>query len=165
MLETVSNRRKEPRTGELREMCAAPRSRKRSSPRPPAWIVRFPEAEGPPFANVYARALESQRTVLLEDCYRPWGRWFENRIDPTKDGLSVFFTEITERKRNETLLAIEKQVLEMITSDTSLSDVLERIVLGIETLSRDAIASILLPDPDDIHVHCRAAPHLPDAYK
>ena len=108
MLETVSNRRKEPRTGELRE-------------REPEDLVGknywkgFPEAEGPPFANAYARALESQRTVLLEDCYRPWGRWFENRIDPTKDGLSVFFTDLPERKRYETLLSFEKQVLEMFT--------------------------------------------------
>ncbi|HLE90084.1 MAG TPA: PAS domain-containing protein, partial [Anaerolineales bacterium] len=61
----------------------------------------YPEAKGTPFANAYVRALETQTPILFEDYYAPFERWFENRIYPSKDGLAIFFTEITERKRAE----------------------------------------------------------------
>ncbi len=63
--------------------------------------TEFPEARETPFANAYLKALETQLPIVLEDYYAPWDRWFENRIYPSGDGLSIFFTEITERKRAE----------------------------------------------------------------
>lgn len=67
------------------------------------WL-EFPEAKGTPFADAYVRALETQKPIVMEDYYAPWDRWFENRIYPSKDGLTIFFTEITERKRAMELL-------------------------------------------------------------
>ncbi|HJZ12545.1 MAG TPA: PAS domain S-box protein, partial [Acidobacteriota bacterium] len=80
------------------------------------------------------------------------------------DGMVASFEDITERKRNEYLLASELQVLEMISTNVSLPEILERLVLGIEAMSQDTIASVLLLDPDGLHVHYGAAPHLPDEY-
>src|SRR5215212_9206334 len=53
----------------------------------------YPEARDTPFAHAYACALETQTPILLEAYYAPWGRWFENRIYPSKDGISILFTE------------------------------------------------------------------------
>lgn len=61
----------------------------------------YPEARGTPFANAYVRALETQTPMLIEDYYAPWDRWFENRIYPSNDGITILFTEITERKKAE----------------------------------------------------------------
>ena len=61
----------------------------------------YPEARGTPFANAYMRALETQTAITIEDYYAPWDRWFENRIYPSTDGISILFTEITERKKGE----------------------------------------------------------------
>ncbi|HXQ33731.1 MAG TPA: PAS domain-containing protein, partial [Anaerolineales bacterium] len=70
----------------------------------------YPEAEGTSFANAYLRALKTQVSIQFEDYYEPWGRWFENRIYPSKDGLSVFFRDITERKKTkETLRESEER--------------------------------------------------------
>ncbi|MCI0551526.1 MAG: PAS domain S-box protein, partial [Anaerolineae bacterium] len=66
------------------------------------WQV-YPEAAGTPFGDAYLRALETQAPIQLEDYYAPWDRWFENRIYPSKDGLSVFFRDTTERKQAESL--------------------------------------------------------------
>src|SRR6185503_3073418 len=74
----------------------------------------FPEAKGTPFADAYVRALKTQKPVFFEDYYSPWDRWFENRIYPSKDGLAVFFTEITERKRAEIQLHASEERLERI---------------------------------------------------
>jgi hypothetical protein len=35
----------------------------------------------------------------MEDLYLPWRKWFETRIYPSPDGLSIFFTDVSERKR------------------------------------------------------------------
>src|SRR3972149_11232902 len=66
--------------------------------------TEYPEAKGTPFANAYLRGLETQEPLVLEDYYAPFDRWFENRVYPSKDGLSIFFTDITERKRAEEML-------------------------------------------------------------
>jgi len=69
----------------------------------------YPEAKGAPFANAYERALETRAAIIFEDYYAPFDRWFENRIYPSKDGLSVFFTEITERKQMEQALQASEE--------------------------------------------------------
>ena len=74
----------------------------------------FPEAKGTPFAEAYVRALETQTPIQFENYYAPWDRWFENRIYPSKDGLAIFFTEITERKRAEIQLKASEERLEHI---------------------------------------------------
>ncbi|MBI3363585.1 MAG: PAS domain S-box protein [Ignavibacteriae bacterium] len=68
--------------------------------------TEFPEGVGQVFYRAYYKAVETQRFQFLEEYYPPYNRWFENRIYPSKDGLSIFFHDVTDRKR------AEKQVLE-----------------------------------------------------
>ena len=85
--------------------------------------TEFPEGVGQPFQLAYQRAMAEQVFVQVESCYEPWNRWFENRIYPSPNGLSIFFHEITERKRAEKeahdsarLLRGQNDVLELIAS-------------------------------------------------
>jgi len=64
------------------------------------------------------------------------------------------------RRRHEA----EHRVLEMIATAAPLSRTLDCIVLAIEDLAPPTIASILLLDPDGLHVRHGSAPHLPAAY-
>jgi len=61
--------------------------------------TEFPEGVGQPFHLAYERAMREQVAITIEACYEPWKRWFENRIYPSPDGVAIFFTEITDRKR------------------------------------------------------------------
>ncbi|HSP93270.1 MAG TPA: PAS domain S-box protein [Thermoanaerobaculia bacterium] len=63
--------------------------------------TEFPEGIGQPFYKAYYRAAEEQIAIELEEYYPPYGRWFENRIYPSKEGLTIFFRDITERKLGE----------------------------------------------------------------
>ncbi|HLA79397.1 MAG TPA: PAS domain S-box protein [Vicinamibacteria bacterium] len=63
--------------------------------------TEYPEGVGQPFHQAYIKARETQQPVLLEQHYEPWDRWFENRIYPSADGLTIYFSEVTERKRAE----------------------------------------------------------------
>lgn len=78
--------------------------------------TEFPEGVGQPFHLAYERALREQKPIAFEAYYEPWGRWFENRVYPSEDGLSIFFHEITDRKRadheRETANELNRHIIE-----------------------------------------------------
>lgn len=76
--------------------------------------TEFPEGVGQPFYHAYHQAMAEQTPIDLEEYYPPWDRWFENRIFPSKDGLSIFFHDITERKRTEQALRESEQYNRML---------------------------------------------------
>ena len=59
----------------------------------------YPDTIGTPFETELRRALAEQETRVFEYFYPARDRWYENRIYPSKNGLSIFFTDITERKK------------------------------------------------------------------
>ncbi|MCL4471010.1 MAG: ATP-binding protein [Gammaproteobacteria bacterium] len=63
--------------------------------------AEFPEGVGLPFYHAYYKAVAEQTPVELEEFYPHGNLWFENHIYPSKDGLSIFFHDITERKQTE----------------------------------------------------------------
>jgi len=73
--------------------------------------TEFPEGVGQPFYHAYHKAMAEQASINLEAYYPPWVRWFENRIHPSKDGLSIFFHDITERKQSEELIQRQLDML------------------------------------------------------
>jgi PAS domain S-box-containing protein len=64
----------------------------------------FGEISSPVFNEACQTAFKSQQYVFLENYYHPLNRWLENDIYPSADGLSVFFKDITFKKRTETAL-------------------------------------------------------------
>jgi PAS domain S-box-containing protein len=66
--------------------------------------TEFPEAIGQPFYKAYYKAVETQQPMYLEEYDPPSNRWFESRIYPSQEGLSIFFQDITERKRVKEVL-------------------------------------------------------------
>lgn len=78
--------------------------------------TEYPEGVGQPFHLAYEKALAEQKTMILEDYYQPWDRWFENRIYPSPDGLTIYFTEITSRKRAENELRKKNRALTALSA-------------------------------------------------
>src|SRR5207253_4387132 len=64
----------------------------------------FPQAVGLRFYPEYRRAVSEQIAVSFEEYYPPLQTWFEVHAYPSPDGLSVYFRDITERKRSEEAL-------------------------------------------------------------
>lgn len=97
-------------------------------------------------------------------------RWLYERGKPVfdADGNEIsrmgMVIDITERKRLEAIRKLETEVLEAVTSSLPLSDILNKVVLGIEALMPEAIASVLLLDSNGKILQHGAAPSLPDAY-
>lgn len=63
--------------------------------------TEFPEGIDQLFYKSYHKALKEQIYIQCEEYYPPYNKWFVNHIYPSKDGLSIYFNDITERKIKE----------------------------------------------------------------
>ncbi len=66
--------------------------------------TEFPDGVGKAFYHAYHKAMAEQIPVFIEEYYSPFEHWFENRIYPASDGLSIFFQDVSARKRAEMAL-------------------------------------------------------------
>ena len=64
----------------------------------------FPEAIGMPFRKYYEKVMKTKIPINIEE-YNPLDdQWLENTITPTRIGISVFFHDISARKKVEMAL-------------------------------------------------------------
>lgn len=61
--------------------------------------AEFPEAVHQPFYHAYHRAMQLQEYQYEEEFDPHLNKWIENHIYPSKDGLTVFFKDVTEIKQ------------------------------------------------------------------
>ncbi len=63
----------------------------------------FPEAKGSIFEQNYTMAVEDKKHISFETYFgvKPYQNWYEIRVYPYKDGISVYFQVTTDRKRVE----------------------------------------------------------------
>ncbi|MBD2103081.1 ATP-binding protein [Leptolyngbya sp. FACHB-261] len=64
----------------------------------------FPEAMGLSVYQQYERVVSQRISVAFEEFYTPLNRWFEVHAYPARQGLSVYFQDITQRKQAEQAL-------------------------------------------------------------
>src|SRR5437773_1954677 len=72
--------------------------------------------------------------------------------------------DITERKQGEALLAGEKQLLEMVATGVPLKEILNALCLIIQEQRSGTLASVLLLNPDGVHLDSIAGPSLPSEW-
>jgi len=63
--------------------------------------TEFPEGLNQPFHLNYEKVMKERVPVTMVEYYPPYDKWFENRIFPTENGISIFFHDITETKKTE----------------------------------------------------------------
>lgn len=64
----------------------------------------FPDLTSSLFAQEVHRAVKEQTVVRFEFFYSVWDRWFENRVYPFNEGVTIFVTDISDRKLAEKAL-------------------------------------------------------------
>ena len=65
--------------------------------------TEFPEAAGQPIHEAYIKAVQSKQHIYLEEYNSTHDRWFENHIYQSPGGVSICFSDITERKKTESV--------------------------------------------------------------
>lgn len=75
----------------------------------------FPELAETDFGKLYLRAVRENVPLSLEGYYPPFDAWFHARAYPSESGLSLFFLNVTERKKVEEALKKSENQLQAIT--------------------------------------------------
>ena len=75
--------------------------------------------------------------------------------------FQAILRDISKRKQDEALLAGEKRLLEMIATGVPLREILNTLCLIIEEQRPGTLASVLLLNPDHVHLDSVAGPSLP----
>ena len=74
----------------------------------------YPDAAGSPFQLCYARVLASGVPETCVDHYEPWDRYFRNDVRPWSDGIAIFFSDVTEERRERARLLRELEVFQQV---------------------------------------------------
>ena len=99
--------------------------------------TEFPEGVGKPFHQAYYQAVTERVTITLEEYYPPYDKWFENRIFPLEDGLAIFFSDVTERRKEQGQLQASYAASE--ASQAQLRRVLDSLFIFAGLFSTDGI--------------------------
>src|SRR6266540_3953023 len=78
--------------------------------------------------------------------------------------FQAILRDISKRKQGEALLAGEKQLLEMVATGVPLKDILNALCRIIQEQRSGTLASVLLLNPDGVHLDSIAGPSLPNEW-
>ena len=108
----------------------------------------FPEAKDSAFAINYRKAVAEQVPVEFEEFYAPLETWFEVHAYPYENGLSVYFRDITQRKRTEERLSYLAQY-DMLTGLPNRTLFRDRLGRAVARTRRDGhLVAVMFLDLD-----------------
>jgi hypothetical protein len=109
--------------------------------------------------------------VVLEPGPQAREAFFDFTYEPRRDaegtvtGVRVIGVETTQVKHAQLLMAEHRALLEQIARQAPLTEVLDGMARSIENLApQEVLVSVLLAEPDGLHLRHGAAPSLPDFY-
>ncbi|MBC7850951.1 MAG: PAS domain S-box protein, partial [Chitinophagaceae bacterium] len=113
----------------------------------------------------FQEALGKNETIVLEHYSVKHNMWFETSAFPSMQGLFIYFRDVTKRKRQEFLLALEKEILELNAKpQTSLKVITDQLLTGIEKMFPGIICSVISLQEDGKSIETLSAPCLPTEF-
>jgi PAS domain S-box-containing protein len=127
---------------------------------------KLPELVDTETYESFQKAFKKKMTVTFEKYNDRYDRWLEMSVYPSGQGLFAYFRDVTPRKQQEALLALEKKVLELNTNKRmSLRAILNYFLKGIQKIFPEMRCCVLtLDDEDGRSVRLLSAPGLPAIY-
>jgi PAS domain S-box-containing protein len=107
----------------------------------------FPRMQGGAIQEAFERAKREQRQVTIE-ARVPDGRWFDVKVYPSASGISVFFEDISIRKRHEEELTADRDYLRQELVGGSF----ETEVIGLDPGLRAVLESVARVAPTNTNV-------------
>jgi PAS domain S-box-containing protein len=108
----------------------------------------FPEAVGSAFEEHYRRAVRERTTARFESFYPPLDTWFEVRAYPAAQGLTVYFQNIDERKRQERVAQFSAAIGRAVTQGAALPVIMQRCCEAAVDLLHAAFARVWVLDSE-----------------
>lgn len=124
----------------------------------------FPDVVGTEVYIQFHRALCEQMPLQFEYLYLSWNCWFEYRVYPSAEGLTIFVVDVTDRKRADMMLVEQKQLLEQVASGHPLDECLVAVCHAIAKLNPGTRACFLLADAERQTFSDSVMPDLPSSF-
>ena len=118
----------------------------------------FPNAEHAELGRRYRLAMESREYQSFETSYKDerFEAWYDVRMYPSMSGLSVFFQDITEKKRQEKQKEILVAISRAINNSKHLDELClqsgKHVALMLETPSKFVSVFLFDPKQDEIRL-------------
>jgi PAS domain S-box-containing protein len=88
----------------------------------------FPVTVGTHLEQEFRKAVAGQMSAQFEYHYEPWGRWFEVKAYPSRDGgLAVYFRDVTERKHGLQMERLLAEASATFASSLDYKETLKRV--------------------------------------
>ncbi|MFC6952188.1 PAS domain S-box protein [Halorubellus litoreus] len=100
------------------------------------------------FRERYERAMTEQTPVVFEEYYEPLDAWFEVAAYPATDGLSVFFKNVSDRKRRETELTGLLETTRNLFAETDRDAIANAVVDAMQDILGYDYVALRLHDPE-----------------
>lgn len=126
---------------------------------------KLPELVDPHTWQFFHSAFKKRMTVTFEQYNELSDRWLEMSLYPSNDGLFAYFKDVTIRKKQEALLALEKKVLELNTGKRmTLRALLNYFLKRIQKIFPGMYCCVLTLNDETGCVRLLSAPGLPAIY-
>ncbi|MDS0292931.1 PAS domain S-box protein [Halogeometricum luteum] len=93
----------------------------------------FPDAEAAPFLGECERAFAEGKPTTFTDYYAPLQKWFEADVYPADGSVTVYFNDVTDRRRREERLERQRDRLDILETFT-------QVITEVSGASEDAIS-------------------------
>lgn len=128
------------------------------------WTL-FPKALESKSYYSLQQAMKENSTIRYEQRIETLGKWFDVSAFPYEDGLFIYFKDVTQRKKQERLLQLEKEVLEMYTvAKASLPEMADHLIRGVEAISNRFYCAVCIVKNNLRDAELIAAPSLPQLF-
>jgi len=125
----------------------------------------FPNFIGTSEYNHYIEAINKDTSSTFEHFLPAFNRWLETSVYPFSQGAFIYFRDITDRKKQERLLELEKRVLEINAQPAaSLKATIDYFLNGLEKTFTGTICSVIMVNDDKQTVMHLSGPSLPDEF-
>lgn len=125
----------------------------------------FPEALDSVSFHSLQQAMNDNSTIRYEQQIDLLKKWFDVSAFPYDEGLFIYFKDVTNRKKQEKILQLEKEVLEMHTgSRASLQEIASHLLTGVESISNRFYCAVCVVKNNLRDAELLAAPSLPKLF-
>ncbi|WP_207514827.1 PAS domain S-box protein [Longitalea luteola] len=125
----------------------------------------FPDFIGTTAYQQYIEAINKGTSSTFEHFLPAFARWLETSVYPFSQGAFIYFRDITDRKKQERLLELEKEVLAINAQPTaSLKTTIDYFLNGLEKTYPGMVCSVVMLNEDKQTMRHLSAPGLPDEF-
>ncbi len=79
----------------------------------------FPDLATSTFRDHWRHAVETQSSIAFADYYQPLDSWFEIHAYPSREGLSVYFEDVSDKQRAQRMLLESERRLRSLVEATA----------------------------------------------